>query len=1412
MGTGHHFLPALCRGSAAFVAIRIGLSLAALLGRESLLGVGANGRAVSTGTLARLPLTFEENRGQADVTTRFLSRGNGYTVFLSDSEAVFVLPRGRPEKTARALEPPEEPEILRVGFSGPKAIVTARGEGRLETVSNYFIGKDPAKWRTRIPNYRSVSLEGVYPSIDLVYYGDDRGRLEYDFVVRPGGDPADIELRYEGARDLCLDVDGDLVIHMKGGEIVQHRPLIYQEWQGQRQVVPGRFRLAGAERVRLEVEPYDTSRPLIVDPTLEFSTYLAYSIFSLYTVAIAVDPSGHAYVAGSYPDGVWVAKLNAAGTGLVYSTILGGAEVAAIAVDASGNAYVVGETSSTNFPTTPGAFQKTYGGSVGFSCEGGYGCVGDGFVTKLNATGTELVYSTYLGGSAEDVLLGIAVDEAGNAYVAGSTLSTDLPTTNGAFQTTFGGTARYQYYDAFVAKLNATGSALLYSTYLGGTEDDGATGIAVDASGNAYVTGGTGAYSLGAGFPTTGGAYQRSFGGSHDAFVTKLNATGTALVYSTYLGRKDADGGEAIAVDIAGNAYVAGKTRSNGLSPSGDFPTTPGAFQATHRNAGGGLYSTDWNVFVSKVDPTGSSLVYSTYITGTHNDTVGGSLADSGQIALDAEGNVWLAGTTSSEDFPTTPDAFQPTFRVFPGNASSNVFITGLNANGSALVYSTFLAGTGHHEGYGIALDGAGGIYVAGSTDAPDFPITPGAYRATASNGGSFVAKFIRASCPTITVSPPTLPPGIAGAAYRQDLSVTPAGTYTLTVTAGSVPPGLTLSGNVLSGTPTAGGSFHFTITASDAGRCIGSAAYVLDVVLPCPRISLSPDTLPAGTVGSSYGPFTLTPTAGTAPFTFNVGGLPPGMTPHNAVTGAALSIGGTPTITLSGTVAIDGKDSLGCPFSQSYSLTVNAPGTTGALIKVVPIVLDVAGRNDARFTSELTIANRGSTAARVLLTYRPAAALQATGGGAVLESLDAGRQMIIPDGIAYLRAKGLPIPVGSNQGGTLEAAFFGLSSSDVSYAGVRTTSAAGSGRAGLSYPAVRLDEGLLGDSYVYGLRETTDDRSNLALVNLSSSPVTLRVTVVKGGDGGPTWALPDLVLQAWQWFQYNAVLEHKATNGYAKIELVSGAGPYFAYGVINDNATNDGSFVPPARSNPIPQLQLLPVIVETPTFRSELVLSNPRAQSLSATLSYSESLSPPSGAGGIAVENLQPFEQKIIPNAIDYLRQKGVAIGSRGSSLGGMLGVTFASSGSPSWGFVGGKTYAPGDGGQYGLFYPATGVSEAVAGDTWIFGLQQSATSRSNVAVANVGDAADSISVRFDVFDGERGSLAGSTGPYSLAPGAWYQVSGILVPFGLANGYVRVVRVSGGSRMVVYGVVNDGASSTSGRTNDGSYVASSNW
>src|SRR5213593_2346628 len=491
----------------------------------------------------KLPLSFEANDGQADPQVKFLSRGSGYTLFLTSTEAVLTLTKA--DAYAKRRIPGEatlvEPEkragaVLRIRLVGTNPAPEVAGVGELPGKSNYFVGNDPKKWRANVPTYAKVEYRDVYPGVNLVYYGNQR-QLEHDFVVSPGADPKAITLALEGMDDMAIDGVGDLVLRADGSEVRLRQPVVYQDQDGERAMIPTRYVITADRQVSFEVAAYDTTKPLIIDPVLAYSTYLGGGGIDEGN-AIAVDGAGNAYVTGttdSDADGVFrlgapfpttagafrttfatvfVTKLNPTGSALVYSTFLGGGNGNAIAVDSAGNAYVTGFAGLADLPTTPGAFQTTFRGGGFFG--------GDAFVTKLNATGSTLVYSTFLGGGGgDDFGNAIAVDPNCSincsAYVTGSTSSTDFPTTPGAVHTTPGGVV-----DTFVTKLDPAGSALVYSTLLSHSDVDEGNAIAVAATWSAYVTGRPGTDDIP--FPTTPGPGFGVGGGSSDAFVAKLNS------------------------------------------------------------------------------------------------------------------------------------------------------------------------------------------------------------------------------------------------------------------------------------------------------------------------------------------------------------------------------------------------------------------------------------------------------------------------------------------------------------------------------------------------------------------------------------------------------------------------------------------------------------------------------------------------------------------------------------------------------------------------------------------------------------------------------------------------------------------------------------------------------------------------
>jgi len=703
----------------------------------------------SSGTKAfgRLPLSFESNRGQTDPKVRFLTRNGGNALFLTPSEAVFTMPAaGNAKDTAhkghKASVAKQNARVaLRMQMVGADPNAASLEQQPLAGRINYFIGKDSAKWHAGVPTFGRVGFHGVYPGVDLVYYGNQQ-RLEYDFVVAPHADPAQIQLHFAGAKGVRVNAAGDLMVHTQDRELTWQKPSVYQQDATGKHAVAAHFQLKklpnGEAGVSFALGRYNTDQPLVIDPILLYSTFLGGST-GVAGTGIAVDSGGNTYIvgtaenndfpvtAGAYQtthpfSSAFVTKLNPAGTALVYSTFLGGKSSGgefptAVTVDSSGNAYVVGGTNTPDFPTTTGAFQATRPTPAGVT----------GFVTKLNATGTALVYSTFLGGSVTDKVQAIALDSSGNAYLTGRAYSLNFPTTPGAFQPTQAENPTHQVTsNTFVTKLNATGTALVYSTYLSGTGTAGSadqgTGIAVDSTGSAYVTGQTNTLN----FPTTQGAFQTTNADVNTAktigFVTKFNPAGSALLYSTFLGGAagNRDNPVGIAVDGAGSAYV------TGYSFNADFPTTAGAFQRFRR-------SSSAHVFVTKLNPTGTGLVYSTYLGGSGASSATG-------IVIDSKGDAAVTGQTFAPDFPTIEGVFQ---RVNNSLNVGNAFVSELNPTGSGLLYSTYLGGGSGDSANAIALGSNGNLYVTGQTFSLNFPTTPGSFQPTKTPVSGFSNAFV---------------------------------------------------------------------------------------------------------------------------------------------------------------------------------------------------------------------------------------------------------------------------------------------------------------------------------------------------------------------------------------------------------------------------------------------------------------------------------------------------------------------------------------------------------------------------------------------------------------------------------------------------------------------------------------------
>ncbi|WP_459195387.1 DUF7948 domain-containing protein [Wukongibacter baidiensis] len=616
------------------------------------------------------PLTFIPNKGQVDSKAKYYFRGTSYGFYFTQEDVVMTF------LTNDSTDNNEEKKgvALALHFIDSNPDVKIEGECKASGKVNYFNGKDQSKWITDLPVYEKIIYKDLWSGIDLVFYSKDN-TLKYDFILKPGASVENIKLAYKGSDGISLDHDGNLLIHNTLGVLIDERPISYQEIEGERIIVESRFKVKNQESDEVfygfEVSNnYSPEHSLVIDPGLVFSTFLG-------------------------------ALLN--------NVVSNETDKISIAIDNIGDVYIAGKNISPDFPVTLGAFEESP--PLTFST---------GYVTKLNSDASGLIYSTFLGGSGnDDTCRGIAVDCMGNAYVTGETDSPDFPITLGAFQEDFP-SANLES-SAFVTKLNPDGSKLLYSTFIGGSEDDEGNDIAIDDEGNAYITGET----QSSDFPVTLGAFQQAFIENSDmGFVTKLNPEGSGLVYSTFLGGLRDDECNSIAVDDKGNAYVTGETNSD------DFPITLGAFQIDFRGASD-------TAFVTKLSFDGSALVYSTFLGGTESDEVH-------NIAVDNMGNAYVVGETSSPDFPVTFGAFQQDF----GNGNDDVFVSKLNPDGSALIYSTFLGGSSTDEGHGIAIDDMGNAYVTGFTNSPDFPMTVGAFQedfqgsGNSNFGDAFVSKL----------------------------------------------------------------------------------------------------------------------------------------------------------------------------------------------------------------------------------------------------------------------------------------------------------------------------------------------------------------------------------------------------------------------------------------------------------------------------------------------------------------------------------------------------------------------------------------------------------------------------------------------------------------------------------------------
>ena len=669
-------------------------------------------------TLRALPMRFEPNAGQWDRQVRFAARAGGYTLALMDREAVLSLGERR----------------IAMSLRGANHKPVVEGAGLLPARASYFVGNWRAGWRTGVPQYTRVLYRGVYPGIDVAYYGNG-SQLEYDFVLRPGADPSRIRIHFRGADGVTVTPEGDLAVEAGGSRIVQRRPVVYQQdAAGVRHEVAAAYRMLDNRTAAVEVGKFDRSRTLTIDPVLEYAALMG-GLTADAVTAVKIDKDGFVWVAGYISDGgitakgnpfndaylggkdIFLPKIDPNASGpdsLLYFTYIGGSGndiPTDMTLDASGNVYLCGSTNSTDFPLGGWAYQPTLSSTTD-STTGAATTALDAFALKLrpNVAGTDaLAWSTYLGGTSDDEARGIAVDAAGNVYIAGISKSSDFPlTSDSAFQVTLWGPQ-----DGFIAEFNPNladaPSTLLYSTLIGGESYDDISSIAVAPDGSVYVGGSTTSTQ----FPWAGNPYSASLLGGQNLWIGRVDTSQSgpdSIPYASYFGGSAAEELRNLAVDARGRVWLTGVTLS------ADYPVTFGAFQPDMPGTAGVGFVTCLDFSPSRP----AFVAYSTFL--------GGSGGDAGySIVPDAAGGVWVTGYTLSTDFPVTKDAILGTY---PGG--NNIFVTKLDTTKSgsrALAYSTYLGQTSIQVGVAIALGADGTVAIGGQTGRPGITATPNSFR-----------------------------------------------------------------------------------------------------------------------------------------------------------------------------------------------------------------------------------------------------------------------------------------------------------------------------------------------------------------------------------------------------------------------------------------------------------------------------------------------------------------------------------------------------------------------------------------------------------------------------------------------------------------------------------------------------------
>jgi Beta-propeller repeat len=1181
----------------------------------------------------QLPIYFEPNVGQTDSQVKFIARGSGATAFLTATEAVFSLPAARHSRDngnpALPVIPAEEvigmpvvgfglsrglglgvtsfnptrskihsPQLatanrqlaITMKLVGANPSAQIEGVDRLPRISNYFIGNDPKKWRTNIPNYSRVRYRDIYPGIDLVYYGNP-DQLEYDVVVAPGVDPQSFLIAFEGADDLSINGNGDLVMEIAGAQILQHKPQVYQWFEGRQTSISAKYRINAEKHVAFSVGDHDVAQPIFIDPVLSFSFNFPGRGFGS---GIVVDSSGSAYITGvagsaDFPTTVgafqttwkgedaFVAKLNPRGTGLIYSTFLGGGAtdtIAGVAIDQAGNAYVAGGTNSNDFPTTPGAFQPTYAnGSVAFG-------PADAFVTKLNPTGTALVYSTYLGGRDDDGAGPIAVDPAGNAYTTGSTLSADFPVSPGfpnppgAFQKSIGGS-----YDIFVTKLNPLGSALVYSTYLGGSDPDFSNGLRLNSLGEVYVAGTTTSVN----FPVTAGAYQTTYqGGSWalgggDTFATKLNASGTGLIYSTYIGSAAADRTAGLALDSQGMLYISGASNPLVSYPEG---------------------------FVKILNSTGTQQAYSTHLAGGFPGT----------IEVDSGGNIHVLDSWALKKLNPRNDSILNTIPF--GGFDPRLDITSFALNPAGDVYVTGWKSTG------ATISCGGGI-------------TSTFYQ----NQQAYVAKWTETEYATLFVPIVLSASGLNNSFFTSELTLTNTGpkdarldfTYVAAFGDGSgsatttLPAGkqqifpdaieyLRSLGLPTSATGNRGGALSIHVSGASSSSDVASmvrtatAAGAGRAGLAYPAISVSKAlTDPVYLLGLRQNEADRSNVA-----LQNAGGPADGniglrLTIFSGERANALSLA-LPDIQLgpgefrqvngilnsSGVALQNGyvrveKLSGSAPY-YAYGVINDQMSSDGSFVPPTPRFL-AAGQDalwlpavieSGQFDTEVIVTNWSTRRKVIPLSFQTEALVNEAKTAYVSVELEAGEQKIIPGFVQYLRTNGFGDvgPIGPTYVGTVmarDATMFRCNNLEGVSISARTSARGVGGNYGVFYSGVpQVDTLLFSSVWLYGLQQNSENRTNLALANTAFQNYTgqttneFKIELFDGDRGSRVSVIEGITLDAGKWRQFGSILAQYAPStqqGYARVSRTKSGAPFIAYAVTNDGSTpgertGDGAFI----------------------------------------------------------------------------------------------------------------------------------------------------------------------------------------------------------------------------------------------------------